>query len=185
MKIRWLVQVSCMIALMFWSGLGWAQQPKPGGTLRMALAGDLTFFNANQGPAPGYFTFWVWNNIFNSLLTLTPPPELKIVPELATSWEVLDGGKTYIFHLVISFAVLDNPEFLYLLELLDQTSFFGTPWGTQEHPRYRCNWLNTQHVSDAEEKVMRIKTGGCAGFDPAETHVEPFNIRPEKRETNE
>src|SRR5882724_6054578 len=66
----------------------------------------------------------------------------------------------------ISFAVLDNPEPLYLLELLGQISFFGTPWGTQEHPRYRCNWLNTQHVSDAEEKVIRIKTGGCAGFRP-------------------
>jgi hypothetical protein len=79
---------------------------------------------------------------------------------------------------------LDNPEPLYLLELLGQTAFFGTPWGTQEYPRYRFNWLNTQHVSDAEEKVMRIKTGGCASFDPAETHVEPFNIRPEKRETN-
>jgi hypothetical protein len=92
---------------------------------------------------------------------------------------------TYLrFTLAISFAVLDNPEPLYLLELLGQTSFFGTPWGTQECPRYRFNWLNTQHVSDAEEKVMRIKTGGCASFDPAEIHVEPFNIRPEKRETN-
>ncbi len=28
--------------------------------------------------------------------------------------------------LVISFAVLDNPEPLYLLELLGQTAFFGT-----------------------------------------------------------
>jgi hypothetical protein len=86
--------------------------------------------------------------------------------------------------LVISFAVLDNPEPLYLLELLGQTAFFGTPWGTQEYPRYRFNWLNTQHVSDAEEKVMRIKTGGCASFDPTETRVEPFNTRLEKRETN-
>ena len=86
--------------------------------------------------------------------------------------------------LVISFALLENPEPLYLLELLDQTAFFSTPWGTQEHPRYRFNWLNTQHVSDAEEKVMQIKTDSCASFDPAETHVEPFNIRPKKRETN-
>jgi ABC-type transport system substrate-binding protein len=56
------------------------------------MPGDMTFFNANQGPAPGYFTFWVWNNIFNSLLTMTPPPEWKVVPELATSWEVQDDG---------------------------------------------------------------------------------------------
>ena len=34
------------------------------------------------------------NNIYNSLLTITPPPELKVVPELAKSWEVLDEGKT-------------------------------------------------------------------------------------------
>jgi peptide/nickel transport system substrate-binding protein len=60
----------------------------------------MTFFNANQGPAPGYETFWVWNNIFQSLLTMTPPPALKIIPELATSWEVLDEGRTYVFHLV-------------------------------------------------------------------------------------
>jgi hypothetical protein len=43
---------------------------------------------------------------------------------------------TYLrFTLAISFAVLDNPEPLYLLELLGQTSFFGTPWWTQEPPR--------------------------------------------------
>ena len=59
---------------------GWAQQPKPGGTLRVALPGDLTFFNANQGPAPGYITFWVWNNIFNSLLSHHPTARAKNCP---------------------------------------------------------------------------------------------------------
>jgi glutathione transport system substrate-binding protein len=71
----------------------------------------MTFFNANQGPAPGYETFWVWNNIFQSLLTLTPPPDLKIVPELATSWEVLDAGKTYVFHLVQGAKFHDGTDF--------------------------------------------------------------------------
>jgi len=85
MKTRQLVFFSLIVALVLWSGLGWAQQPKYGGTLRLALAGDMTFFNAHQGPAPGGHTYWVWNNIFNSLLKITPPPELKIVPELATS----------------------------------------------------------------------------------------------------
>ena len=64
MQRRWLVLLSLLVALVCWSVPGWAQQPTPGGTLRLALAGDLTFFNANQGPAPGYFTSWVWNNIF-------------------------------------------------------------------------------------------------------------------------
>src|SRR5947209_7432001 len=106
-----LVLVSLLITVVLWTAPGWAQQPRPGGTLRVALTGDLTFFNANQGPAPGYITYWVWNNIFNSLLSLTPPPELKIVPELAQSWEVLDEGKTYVFHLVEGVKFHDGTDF--------------------------------------------------------------------------
>ena len=111
MKTRRLVVCSLLVTLVLWSGLGWAQQPKPGGTLRIALSGDLTFLNANQGPAPGYETFWIWNNIFNSLLSMTPPPELKIVPELAKSWDVLDEGKTYVFHLVEGVRFHDGTDF--------------------------------------------------------------------------
>ena len=87
MKMRRLVWFSLLVIVVLWTGQAWTQQPKPGGTLRLAMPGDMTFFNANQGPAPGYFTFWVWNNIFNSLLTMTPPPEWKVAPELATSWD--------------------------------------------------------------------------------------------------
>src|SRR6267142_4756683 len=111
MKLCRLVFLSLLVACMLGTGPGWAQQPKPGGRLRLALAADLTFFNANQGPAPGYPTLWTWNNIFNSLLTLTPPPELKIVPELAKSWDVLDNGKTYIFHLVEGVKFHDGTDF--------------------------------------------------------------------------
>src|SRR5436190_15265227 len=100
MKVWRRVFSSLLVACILGTGPGWAQQPKPGGTLRIVLTGDMTFFNANQGPAPGLATLWVWNNIFNSLLTVTPPPEFKIVPELAKSWDALDNGKTYIFHLV-------------------------------------------------------------------------------------
>ena len=111
MTTRQLVFFSLIVALVLWSGLSWAQQPKYGGTLRLALAGDMTFFNAHQGPAPGGHTYWVWNNIFNSLLKITPPPELKIVPELATSWEALDGGKTYVFHLQEGVRFHDGTDF--------------------------------------------------------------------------
>ncbi len=71
MKGHRLVLLSLLIALGAWTGRGRAQQPRPGGTLRIALSGDLTFLNANQGPAPGYETFGIWNNIFNSLLSMT------------------------------------------------------------------------------------------------------------------
>ena len=76
---------SLLVALLLVAVVGWTATPKAGGTLRIALPGDMTFFNAHQGPAPGYETLWVSNNIFQSLLTMTPPPELTIIPELATS----------------------------------------------------------------------------------------------------
>jgi peptide/nickel transport system substrate-binding protein len=111
MRRRWCILLSLIGAVVIWPGLSWAEQPKYGGTLRIAMPGDMTFFNANQGPAPGYFTFWVWNNIFNSLLTMTPPPEWKVVPELAKSWEVQDGGKTWVFHLQEGVKFHDGTDF--------------------------------------------------------------------------
>jgi peptide/nickel transport system substrate-binding protein len=97
--------------LLLWSTLSGAQQPKYGGTLRIALPGELTFFNAHQGSAPGSHTFWVANNLFNSLVTVTPPPEFKVQPELAKSWEILDDGRTYVFHLQEGVSFHDGTDF--------------------------------------------------------------------------
>jgi peptide/nickel transport system substrate-binding protein len=111
MKIRRLVSLSLLVVSVLWTSLGWAQQPRYGGTLRLALPGDPAFYDANQGPAPGAQAFWTGNNVYNSLLTITPPPELKIVPDLAKSWEVLDEGKTYIFHLEEGVKFHDGTDF--------------------------------------------------------------------------
>ena len=111
MKIRQLGVCRLVVILLLWPGLGWAQQPKPGGTLRIALPGDPAFYNAHQGPAMGAQAFWTSNNIYNSLLATTPPPELKIVPELATSWEVLDEGRTYVFQLHEGVTFHDGTDF--------------------------------------------------------------------------
>src|SRR5262244_758918 len=99
MKTRRLVGFGLLVVMVLWTRLGWAEQPRYGGKLRIAWPGDPAFFNANQGPAQGAPAAWLVHNMYNSLLTLTPPPELKIVPDLAKSWEVLDEGQTYIFHL--------------------------------------------------------------------------------------
>src|SRR5215831_4292085 len=99
MKTYRFMLLGVLVVLMLQIGLIWAQSPKYGGTLRIALSGEPAFFNANQGPAPGAPAFFISNSIYNSLLTLTPPPALTIVPDLATSWEVLDAGHTYLFHL--------------------------------------------------------------------------------------
>jgi len=76
MKTCRLVLPSVLIVLVLQLGLSWAQTPKYGGTLRIALSGEPAFFNANQGPAPGAPAFFISNSLYNSLLTLTPPPEL-------------------------------------------------------------------------------------------------------------
>src|SRR6266849_114551 len=110
MKTRRLVWFSLLVAVL-WTSPGWAEQPRYGGTLRIAWPGDPAFFNANQGPAQGAPAAWLMHNMYNSLLTLTPPPELKIVPDLAKSWEVLDEGKTYIFHLEEGVKFHDGTDF--------------------------------------------------------------------------
>ena len=96
MKTHRLVWLSLVGVLVLWTSLGLAEQPRYGGTLRIAWPGDPAFFDANQGPAQGAPAGWLMNNMYNSLLKLTPPPELTVVPELAKSWEVLDEGKTYV-----------------------------------------------------------------------------------------
>jgi ABC-type transport system substrate-binding protein len=111
MKMRWVAWLSLLVIIMLWTGLGWAQQPRYGGTLRLVLEGDPAFYDANQGPAPGAAAGWTGHNIYNSLLTITPPPELKIVPDLAKSWEVLDEGKTYVFHLEEGVKFHDGTDF--------------------------------------------------------------------------
>ncbi len=111
MKTPRLILFSLIGALVLWSGMGWAQEPRYGGTLRIALPGDPAFFDANQGPAPGAQAAWIGHNIFNSLLTITPPPELKIVPALAKSWEVLADGRTYVFHLEEGVKFHDGTDF--------------------------------------------------------------------------
>src|SRR5205807_2393925 len=42
---------------------------------------------------------------------MTPPPEWKVVPELATSWDVQDGGKTWVFHLAQGVKFHDGTDF--------------------------------------------------------------------------
>jgi peptide/nickel transport system substrate-binding protein len=78
---------------------GQSGTPKYGGTLRVAYASDIHAgrFQLNRLAPPGYESYWVSNNTHNALVTLDP--DFNIVPDLAKSWEIIDKGKEYIFHL--------------------------------------------------------------------------------------
>jgi ABC-type transport system substrate-binding protein len=84
-----------IVACLLWLPVGWAQQPKPGGTLRVAWEADISGLDPHL--SFGMQARLVVGNLFNSLVTIDP--ELNFVPDLAESWEVLDNSKVYVFHL--------------------------------------------------------------------------------------
>ena len=74
------------------------EQPKPGGTLRIAFASDIHSgrFTLNRRSPAGAETGWVMHNTHSRLVTLDP--NFGLAPDLAKSWDVIDGGKAYVFH---------------------------------------------------------------------------------------
>jgi ABC-type transport system substrate-binding protein len=72
-----------------------AQQPKSGGTLKVAWEADVTGLDPRL--SPGAQAWYVMGNLFNSLVTIDA--DLNYVPDLAESWEIQEDGKVYVFHL--------------------------------------------------------------------------------------
>jgi peptide/nickel transport system substrate-binding protein len=87
--------------------VGWGQPPKPGGTLRVAYEADVSGLDPHV--SPGIQAWHVVGNLFNSLLTIDA--ELNYVPDLAESWEVLEDGKVYVFHLRQGVKFHDGSDF--------------------------------------------------------------------------
>jgi peptide/nickel transport system substrate-binding protein len=93
---------------LLWAGLiaAWAEQPKSGGTLRVAFEADVTGLD----PAiPGLQNYYVNQNLFNTLVTLNE--NLEFVPDLAESWELQERGKIYLFHLRRGVKFHDGTDF--------------------------------------------------------------------------
>src|SRR3989442_13680416 len=72
-----------------------AEEPKHGGTLTVGLAADIAHFDVFH--AIGYEAIWALENIHSGLVRADP--QANIVPDMATSWDIQDEGRTYIFHL--------------------------------------------------------------------------------------
>ena len=84
----------------------WAQQPKYGGTLRVAFEADITGLD----PAiPGLQNYYVNQNLFNTLVTLDE--HLGFVPDLAESWDIQEQGKIYVFKLRRNVKFHDDTDF--------------------------------------------------------------------------
>ena len=88
------IVISCVLLLVFTS-LAMVQQPKPGGTLRIGFESDVPGMDPHT--SLGVQVQVLIPSLFNTLVTIDE--NLEVVPDLATSWEVQDGGKTYVFHL--------------------------------------------------------------------------------------
>src|SRR5262245_17696770 len=72
-----------------------AEEPRHGGTLTVGLAADIAHFDVFH--AIGYEAYWALENIHSGLVRVDP--QGNIIPDMATSWDIKDDGRTYIFHL--------------------------------------------------------------------------------------
>lgn len=69
---------------------------KRGGTLAYGVDQDVISFDAANTQDNG--SLWADMNIYDQLLRLNPDGS-KLVPDLATSWDVKQGGRVIVFHL--------------------------------------------------------------------------------------
>jgi ABC-type transport system substrate-binding protein len=105
-----LIAWSTLIALLIVVGLfsvDAAQQPRSGGTLRIAWEQDVTGFDPHW--SIGLQVIYLIGNLFNSLVTIDE--QLNYVPELAESWKVQDDGKVYVFLLRKGVKFHDGTDF--------------------------------------------------------------------------
>ena len=87
--------VGLLVGLLVGQPVAWGQQPKSGGTLTVGLAADIAHFDVFH--AIGYESYWALKNIHSGLVRVDP--QGNIIPDMATSWDIKDEGRTYIFHL--------------------------------------------------------------------------------------
>src|SRR5262245_12145076 len=104
--IGWSMLIGLLVVLAF-VGFSAAQEPKPGGTLRVAWEADVPGLDPHL--SPGIQAWHVEGNLFNSLLTIDA--ELNYVPDLAESWDVIEDGKVYVFHLRKGVKFHDGTDF--------------------------------------------------------------------------
>src|SRR5499427_9395258 len=76
-----------------------SEQPRYGGTFLSAGNEEVPFYDLHQTSLGGIFA--AVSPAYNCLIRTSPydPKSLDIIPELADSWDISDGGQTITFHL--------------------------------------------------------------------------------------
>ncbi|MBI3327052.1 MAG: ABC transporter substrate-binding protein [Nitrospinae bacterium] len=132
----------------------WAQQPKSGGTLRVAWEADITGLDPHT--SSGLQAQRMVGNLFNSLVTIDA--HLNYIPELAESWEVKDGGKTYVFHLRQGVKFHDGTDF--------------------DAEAVKFNFLRITARLDPEEKPFAAPFfTAVESVEPLDAHTVQFNLK--------
>src|SRR5919108_2079381 len=145
---------SLLIALLTVAGLvgvAAAQQPKYGGTLRVAWEQDVTGFDPHW--SAGLQNIYLAGNLFNGLVTVDE--HLNYVPELAESWEVQDNGKVYVFRLHKGVKFHDGSDF----------DAAAVAW-------------NFERIMDKEEKALtRPYLEVIEAVEPLDAHTVKFTLK--------
>jgi len=139
------VTVSCLLV----AG-GAAQEPQPGGTLRVGLQGDVTTMDPHMSTAA--LDRDVYYQLYNTLVGLDP--NLNIVPELAESWEAPDP-LSYLFRLRKGVRFHDGSDF--------DASI--------------VKWNVERMVNPATGSIRRSELGNVKSVDVLDAHTVRFNLK--------
>ncbi len=127
-----------------------AQEPQPGGTLRIGLQGDVTTMDPHMSTAA--LDRDVYYQLYNTLVGLDPG--LNIVPELAESWEAPDP-LSYLFRLRKGVRFHDGSDF--------DASI--------------VKWNVERMVNPATGSIRRSELGNVKSVDVVDAHTVRFNLK--------
>jgi ABC-type transport system substrate-binding protein len=148
--IAW-VMLSALAIVLGLSAFADGQQPRPGGTLRVAWEQDVTGFDPHW--TSGLQVTYIAGNLFNSLMTIDK--DLNYIPELAESWELQDHGKVYVFQLRKGVKFHDGTDF----------DASAVAW-------------NFERIMDAEEKAfIRPFFDIVEAVEPLDAHTVKFTLK--------
>src|SRR2546423_15706351 len=109
----WIALLAAVALSAAWSAPAGAQVR--GGTMRIGMDADNTTMDPHRSTAA--VDRQVYNNLYGKLVDIDA--KFGIVPQLATSWDIKDGGRTYVFKLRRGVKLHDGSDFTDAVEKWD------------------------------------------------------------------